>query len=102
MASTKPKAQAKVPEDGAVEAPMRLIVRRGALQRFDQLKRDTAELPVTVTWDRRLNRAAGPAPAVPQAAQVTAPTEGGDRRSAPPFTWETADFLVAAPERDDA
>jgi hypothetical protein len=76
----------------AVEKPIGLIVRRGALRRFDELKKKTADLPVTVTWDRR------------QTERRTAGNEtvGGDgrhdeRRQAPPFTWEMADFVVVAP-----
>ena len=63
-------------------------VRRGALRRFDQLKAKSAHLPVDVKWDRRTSerRAA--------AAEPEADRRAGDRRQAPPFTWDTADFVV--------
>lgn len=78
----------------AKKKPIRILVRRGALRRFDALTRKTAELPVDVSWDRRTgNRRAGSdAGAVERRA--------GDRRRTPPFTWEAADFVVVAP--DDA
>ena len=62
--------------------PLKLIVRRGALRRFHKLKRDTANLPVSVEWDRRQQTDSDSRPA------------GADRRKRPPFTWETADFVV--------
>jgi hypothetical protein len=65
--------------------PIELIVRRGALRRFDKLKRATAEMPVKVLWDRRTSDGRSAAsPGEPQA----------DRRKSPPFTWDVADFLV--------
>jgi len=68
--------------------PVELIVRRGALRRFDKLKRATAEMPVKVLWDRRTNDgrgAASPGKRAPNHAE---------RRTSPPFTWDVADFLV--------
>jgi len=75
-----------------------ILVRRGALRRFDALTRKTADLPVVVGWDRRTtNRRASLEPA---------PVElrSSDRRKEPPFTWEVADFVVVdAPlEQDEA
>lgn len=61
-------------------ARLQLWVRRGALRRFHLLKRDTAHLPVTVAWDRRDPTSSGP--------------HGEDRRAAPAFTWDAADFVV--------
>jgi hypothetical protein len=59
-----------------------LIVRRTALRRFHKLKRATAELPaLQVSWDRRTNDANGARPRT-------------ERRQAPPFTWDVADFVV--------
>ena len=63
-------------------------VKRGALRRFDQLTRKSVHLPVEVKWDRRTTERRG-----------AASPEGTDRRSqerrqAPPFTWDTADFVV--------
>jgi hypothetical protein len=72
----------------APTAPIELIVRRGALRRFDKLKQATAELPVKLTWDRRTNDGRGtgkPGPRAPKNAE---------RRKNPPFTWDVADFLV--------
>ena len=57
-----------------------LIVRRSAIRRFHRLKRATADLDaVKLSWDRRTSE--------PEARQI-------ERRKAPPFTWEVADFLV--------
>lgn len=78
-------------EPDATSQPIELVVRRGALWRFNTLKRKTAELPVKVLWDRR------------QADRRTEPHEQGgerrttDRRQPPPFTWEVADFVVVGP-----
>jgi hypothetical protein len=57
-----------------------IIVRRGALRRFDRIARDASNLPVEVSWDRRVSDAEAP----PRA----------ERRGTPPFTWDTADFVV--------
>jgi len=85
--ATKPKPRAL-----AVE----LIVRRGALQRFDKLKKKTAALPVKLLWDRR------------QSDRRTASDEADserrkiDRRKKPPFTWDLSDFVVVAATRSSA
>ena len=67
-----------------------LIVRRGALRRFDKLKKATAALPVKLTWDRRTSERRG--------ASAAAATERrrSERRQDPPFTWQSADFVVVA------
>lgn len=67
-----------------------LIVRRGALRRFHKLSQKTADLPVTVMWDRRTSdrRSAAGASATERRAK--------ERRQKPPFTWEMSDFVVAA------
>jgi hypothetical protein len=77
---------------GAVE----IIVRRGALRRFDALKTKTGELPVLLTWDRRLDdrRDRGTA-----AAAAKSERSYKDRRRTPPFTWELADFVVVEPTK---
>jgi hypothetical protein len=80
----------------AQKNPVGIIVRRGALRRFDALTRKTADLPVVLSWDRRTTdrRTSGePAPVE---------RRSGDRRKAPPFTWEAADFVVVdtPPEQD--
>jgi hypothetical protein len=72
----------------ATKKPIGIVVRRGALRRFDALTRKTAELPVEITWDRRLEDR--------RSSDDTAGVErrSGDRRRKPPFTWEAADFVV--------
>jgi hypothetical protein len=80
----------------AKQKPVGIVVRRGALRRFDALTRKTAELPVEITWDRRLDDRRG--------GDASAPVErrSGDRRKAPPFTWEAADFVVVDTLQDPA
>jgi len=75
------KRQTGAPE--TAPAPVHLIVRRGAIRRYAKLTEKTQEMPVVVSWDRRKGHAGGDGqpPAV-------------ERRGTPPFTWETADFLV--------
>jgi hypothetical protein len=67
--------------------PITLIVRRGALRRFDRLKRDTADMDVDVIWDRRGTSRKTVDPKPPAARQ-------SDRRKRAPYTWEVADFVV--------
>lgn len=80
----------------AKKKPIGIVVRRGALRRFDALTRKTAELPVVVSWDRRTQNR--------RSSSESAPVErrADDRRKAPPFTWEAADFVVVdtTPEED--
>jgi hypothetical protein len=74
--------------DGKQPGFVRMFVRIGALKRFHFLKKKTADLPVSVEWDRRrTERRSADQPDTPQ-------TRAGERRSTPPFTWETADFVV--------
>ena len=74
--------------DGKQPGFVRMFVRIGALKRFHFLKKKTADLPVSVEWDRRrTERRAGDQPDTPK-------TRGSERRGTPPFTWETADFVV--------
>ena len=68
--------------------PLRIFVRRGAIRRFNLLKRDAAGLPVSVEWDRR-QRDRRPASTPADAEQPHS-----ERRSDPPFTWTTAEFVV--------
>ena len=72
----------------AQKKPIGIVVRRGALRRFDTLTRKTADLPVVLSWDRRT--------ADRETSGEPAPAElpSGDRRKKPPFTWEVADFVV--------
>jgi hypothetical protein len=65
-----------------------IVVRRGALRRFDKLKTATADLPVKLSWDRRSDdRRTGE-------TRVAGERRKGDRRQQTPFTWNTADFVV--------
>jgi hypothetical protein len=65
-----------------------IVVRRGALRRFQKLTEKAASLPVKVTWDRRLgDRRVAADGARPDRRKT-------DRRQKPPFTWELSDFVV--------
>ena len=68
-----------------------IVVRRGALRRFDTLKRKTSDLPVVVTWDRRQDERRA------SSGDVSTDRRRLDRRQKPPFTWELAEFVVVAP-----
>jgi hypothetical protein len=83
----RPVASSKKPE------PIEIVVRRGAMRRFDALKTRTSELPVVVTWDRRTNdgRDDDKTAAGAQSARHE------ERRRKPPFTWDLADFVVVEP-----
>jgi hypothetical protein len=72
-----------------------LVVRRGALRRFDKLKQATATLPVKLSWDRRTAKQTHVPSGVGRDAAVP------ERRREPPFTWDAADFVVvdARPRR---
>lgn len=78
---------------GDAEA-IELVVRRGALRRYDSLKRETAELPVVVSWDRRTLERRG------NRHEIDGERRQGDRRQRPPFTWELADFVVVGQPSD--
>ena len=71
-----------------------IIVRRGAVRRFDELARKTADLPVGISWDRRTENR--------RASSQSAPLErrSGDRRKKTPFTWDAADFVVVDAAQD--
>jgi hypothetical protein len=79
----------------AKKKPIGIVVRRGALRRFDALTRKTAELPVKVTWDRRAaeRRTSDDTTGVDRRA--------GDRRKEPGYTWQVADFVVVEEGADD-
>src|SRR5512138_2274229 len=71
-----------------------IVVRRGALRRFDALKTRTSELPVVVTWDRRTDeRRDGDATGAKRNRREA------ERRRTPPFTWDLADFVVVEPAK---
>ena len=73
--------------DGKQHGFVRMFVRIGALKRFHFLKKKTEDLPVSVEWDRRrADRRSG--------EDAGANLRKDERRAAPPFTWETADFVV--------
>jgi hypothetical protein len=75
---------------------LRIFVRRGAIRRFHRLTRDSAGLPVSIEWDRRLSERrtdAEPAPADQRRS---------DRRNEPPYTWNTGEFVVVADPADEA
>src|SRR5258705_9153606 len=74
---------------------VKIVVRRGAMRRFDALKTRTTELPVVLTWDRRTDhRRDGAA-----SASVKRDRRENERRRQPPFTWDLADFVVVEPTK---
>ena len=76
----------------ATSNPTTIVVRRGALKRFDSMKKKVEGLPVNLVWDRRVG---GERRAEPAAADGE--RRGNDRRQQPPFTWSLADFVVVVP-----
>jgi hypothetical protein len=68
--------------------PIRMVVRRGALRRFESLKKQTAHLPVVVSWDRRQRDRRNVSGDIARDRRRT------ERRQQPSFTWEVADFVV--------
>jgi hypothetical protein len=68
-----------------------IVVRRGAMRRFDALKTRTSDLPVVVTWDRRLDERRG------DDESANNNSRQAERRRKPPFTWDLADFVVVEP-----
>jgi hypothetical protein len=90
---TPPKRSTAAARKAADQQPskddhMVILVRRGALRRFDALTQKTTELPVIISWDRRQNERRR------TAAAGTVERRRVDRRQAAPFTWELADFVV--------
>ena len=79
---------------------LRIFVRRGAIRRFHLLKRDAAGLPVSVEWDRRTKERRAEAP--PATTEPSTEQRQADRRSDPPFTWNSAEFVVVEEPADDA
>ena len=63
------------------------------MRRFDALKTKTAELPVVITWDRRLTDRRE------EESGVTRNRRRIERRRKPPFTWDLADFVVIEPTK---
>lgn len=77
------------PRKASSQKPVGIVVRRGALRRFDGLTRKTAGLHVVVSWDRRQEDRRASAQRGKKTDQRKA-----ERRQKPPFTWEVADFVV--------
>ena len=70
-----------------------MVVRRGALKRYESLKKKTAHLQVEVVWDQRdTDRRQGRTLTVGERRMR-------ERRRTPPFTWDIADFVVATPAK---
>jgi hypothetical protein len=76
----------------SAEPPIKMIVRRGATPRFEALMRKTRHLNVQVEWDRRGDE---------DDAAGEHVRKHGNRRGAPPFTWDAADFVVVVPRDPD-
>jgi hypothetical protein len=85
---TKPKRSPSQPSTDGATQPIELVVKRGAIWRFNTLKRKTAELPVNVVWDRRQSDRRD------ASQEMEGERRGADRRQKPPFTWDVADFVV--------
>lgn len=75
--------------------PIRMVVRRGALRRFAALKKQTANLPVVVSWDRRQRDRRNVSGDIARDRRRT------ERRQQPAFTWELADFVVVEESQAD-
>jgi len=90
--SPKTSPSARRPAVAKKGGPIEIVVRRGSLRRFDALKTRTAELPVVVTWDRRLRREE-------DEPGAKAKRRYAERRRTPPFTWDLADFVVVEPPK---
>jgi hypothetical protein len=87
-AAPRPPAQDKAPSAGRTT----IVVRRGALKRFDSMKKKVVGLPVKLVWDRRVGgERRADSESVPGERRKT------DRRQQPPFTWSLADFVVVVP-----
>ena len=85
------RKEAQPARSAKTDAPtLQIFVRRGALRRFDILKRRSAELPVNVLWDRRTDeRRSASVPREESRRQAER------RQTDMPFTWALADFVVA-------
>jgi hypothetical protein len=84
----KAKRTSRVRKSRASSQPVRLVVRRGADQRFAKLKEKTADLDVVVSWDRREGERRT------KSKNVSGERRKQERRQGPSFTWEMADFAV--------
>ena len=79
---------------GKKKETIEIVVRRGAMRRFDALKTRTSELPVVVTWDRRTDDRRDD-----ETATGNNNARHAERRRKPPFTWDLADFVVVEPAK---
>lgn len=86
--STKPAQKRPSEMHEPSRKPVGIVVRRGALRRFNTLLRETAELPAVVSWDRRQADRRGSSESDEDNRRKT------DRRQTPPFTWDAGDFVV--------
>jgi hypothetical protein len=90
---------------GKKQGPIEIVVRRGAIRRFDALKTRTSELPVVVTWDRRTDdrrtdgRRTDDRRNGDDAVGEKRDRGQAERRRKPPFTWDLADFVVVEPAK---
>jgi hypothetical protein len=75
--------------------PIRMVVRRGAVRRFESLKRQTADLPVVVCWDRRQRERRN------MSGDIARDRRRVERRQQPAFTWDLADFVVVDESKTD-
>ena len=71
----------------------RVYVKRGARARYEQLKHESVDLPVDVQWDRRGADRRNENEA-PGAELVGLTPRTTDRRTAPSFNFQQADFVV--------
>jgi hypothetical protein len=79
----------------------RVYVKRGAQRRYDQIKRESADLPVIVQWDRRVADRREPTEA-PGADEVGLTPRTSDRRKAPTFNFQKTDFVVVQEPDEEA
>jgi hypothetical protein len=91
---SKPSAS-KTAKSPAAQAttPIRMVVRRGALARYENLKKKTAHLQVEVVWDQRDTERRQ------ERSLSDSERRKRDRRRPPPFTWDLADFVVVTPPK---
>lgn len=97
---TKPKRETRRQPAGdqapATTKPTTIVVRRGALKRFDSMKKKVEGLPVNLVWDRRVgDERRG------DSNEARGERRNTDRRQQPPFTWSMADFVVVVPPDAD-
>lgn len=88
---TPARGKVKPAEDAPANPVTELIVRRGAIRRFDTLAKHAEGMPVKLTWDRRESDRRSEVKAAKDDQREV------ERRQSPPFTWELADFVVALP-----